>query len=143
MILSDLKEKVFLDPYANEIVKEYWKEDVSGQTGSQIEVLNKNNDGSTPISGDKGKSENRLETTLNITPVFEGALNRAFFAEIMQSIVDQPGWSLRRASDVAGTSIYEIRRVKDGTATIDKCVEILGKFGFSFSTKAEQEPREP
>lgn len=98
--------------------------------------LNKNKDGSTPIPGAQGQTENKLETTPNIKPEFGEKLEREFFAKLMQEIVDQPGLSNRKAASIAGTSEFEIRRIKSGKATIDKSKEVLEKFGYKFGVHA-------
>jgi len=87
-------------------------------------------------------SENTLDDTESVSPVFEGALNREALAEALKTIMAVKGLSVRKAAEEIGTNKNNIQRSKDAGATVETTTEFLNDLGYdvNVSIVPKEEP---
>ncbi|TYC51893.1 helix-turn-helix domain-containing protein [Rhodobacterales bacterium] len=65
-----------------------------------------------------------------LRPIFEGSLNRTDLAEALKLVRKANKLTQRAAAEAAHTSHTDIKRVENGTSSLDKSTEILNELGF-------------
>lgn len=72
----------------------------------------------------------------NVTPIFEGTLDREAFAQIMEQKFSESGMSQREFCETYGFQRSLFNRIRGGTATIDTSLGMLSKLGVKFDFSA-------
>jgi DNA-binding XRE family transcriptional regulator len=75
----------------------------------------------------QGLSENK-EDKLGL--IFERSLNRQALADALKHVREQKGLTQRAAAEAAHTSQTDIKRIENGTSSLDKAVDVLNELGF-------------
>ncbi|WP_420412225.1 XRE family transcriptional regulator [Roseibium sp.] len=73
---------------------------------------------------------NKDDSLKSITSVFNANLNRSALAKALKQVRDLNGLSQRAAADLAEVSHTDIKRIENGTSSLDKSTEVLNALGF-------------